>query len=53
MTECSGAHTVNIPTAFRLESIGRTIPGFKTKIHSPDQDGQGEVRGLKISKRII
>lgn len=44
LTECTGAQTTNLETAFRLDGVGRTIPGVKTKIHAPDEDKQGEVR---------
>ena len=54
MTECTGAQTVNIQTAFRFESAGRTIPGVKTKIHAPNHDKEGEVsRKKKLRRRYI
>lgn len=28
---------------FRLGSIGRTVPGLKTKLDNPDSNGEGEV----------
>ncbi|KAL1022927.1 hypothetical protein UPYG_G00034310 [Umbra pygmaea] len=43
MSECSGPHTISLPEAFRLTSCGRVIPGCETKIHSPDEEGNGEI----------
>ncbi|XP_056628685.1 long-chain-fatty-acid--CoA ligase ACSBG2 isoform X1 [Triplophysa dalaica] len=43
MSESSGPHTVTLPDAFRLTSCGKVIPGCKTKIFSPDADGNGEI----------
>lgn len=28
---------------FRLGSVGRTIPGLKTKLDNPDSNGEGEI----------
>lgn len=43
MSEASGAHTTNTNAAFRIDGIGRTIPGTRTKIDNPDEEGNGEV----------
>lgn len=43
MSESSGPHTVSVPTAFRLTSCGKVMPGCKTKLEKPDKDGNGEV----------
>ena len=31
------------PDQFKLGSIGRTVPGLKTKLDNPDSNGEGEV----------
>lgn len=43
MSEASGAHTLCIDGATNLDSIGVTIPGMKSKIVNPDENGQGEI----------
>ncbi|KAJ3600042.1 hypothetical protein NHX12_033994 [Muraenolepis orangiensis] len=43
MSETSGPHTISVPTGFRLTSCGKEIDGCKTKIHNPDQEGNGEI----------
>nr|CAH7763094.1 unnamed protein product [Callosobruchus chinensis] len=43
MSEASGAHTVCVEGASNLDTIGMTIQGMKTKIHNPDEHGQGEI----------
>ncbi|KAK7145870.1 hypothetical protein R3I93_013563 [Phoxinus phoxinus] len=43
MSESSGPHTISLPDAFRITSCGKVIPGCKTKIFSPDVDGNGEI----------
>ncbi|XP_033829074.1 long-chain-fatty-acid--CoA ligase ACSBG2-like [Periophthalmus magnuspinnatus] len=43
MSESSGPHTVSVPTSFRLTGCGKVMPGCKTKLENPDQDGNGEV----------
>ncbi|XP_060536801.1 very long-chain-fatty-acid--CoA ligase bubblegum isoform X3 [Cylas formicarius] len=43
MSEASGAHTIAIESATNLNTIGMTIPGMKTKIFNPDEEGQGEL----------
>lgn len=44
MSEAAGAHTVNINSGFRLESVGRTLPGMKTMLYEQDAKKNGEVR---------
>lgn len=43
MSESSGPHTISVPEAFRLTSVGREIPGCKTKLQNPDEEGNGEI----------
>ncbi|KAM3876318.1 long-chain-fatty-acid--CoA ligase ACSBG2 [Diretmus argenteus] len=43
MSESSGPHTISQPDAFRLTSCGKEIPGCKTKLHNPDDEGNGEI----------
>ncbi|KAI5708128.1 hypothetical protein M8J77_016743 [Diaphorina citri] len=43
MSECAGAHTVSAPDDFKLDGVGRTIPGTQTKIVDPDEEGNGEI----------
>ncbi|CAB1331382.1 unnamed protein product, partial [Coregonus sp. 'balchen'] len=43
MSESTGPHTISLPDQFRLTSVGKLIPGCETKIHSPDQEGNGEI----------
>ncbi|KAL0279341.1 UNVERIFIED_CONTAM: hypothetical protein PYX00_000926 [Menopon gallinae] len=43
MSETSGVQTLSTEYGFKLESVGRTIPGAKTKISNPDEDRQGEI----------
>ncbi|XP_054645190.1 long-chain-fatty-acid--CoA ligase ACSBG2 isoform X2 [Dunckerocampus dactyliophorus] len=43
MSESTGPHTVSLPDAFRLTSCGKELPGCKTKLHNPDEDGNGEI----------
>ncbi|XP_072295184.1 long-chain-fatty-acid--CoA ligase ACSBG2-like [Eucyclogobius newberryi] len=43
MSESSGPHTVSVPEAFRLTSVGKEIPGCRTKLQSPDAEGNGEI----------
>ncbi|XP_017763561.1 PREDICTED: very long-chain-fatty-acid--CoA ligase bubblegum isoform X2 [Eufriesea mexicana] len=50
MSECTGPHLCSTPENFRLGSIGRTIPGFYTKLANPDSNGEGEIcmRGRNV-----
>lgn len=43
MSESSGPHTISVPSAFRLTSCGKVMPGCKTKLEKPDKDGNGEI----------
>ncbi|XP_043946698.1 long-chain-fatty-acid--CoA ligase ACSBG2-like [Protopterus annectens] len=43
MSECTGPHTVSVPSAFRLTSCGKVMCGCETKIHQPDSDKSGEI----------
>ncbi|XP_061540172.1 long-chain-fatty-acid--CoA ligase ACSBG2 isoform X2 [Phycodurus eques] len=43
MSESTGPHTVSLPNAFRITSCGKELPGCKTKLHNPDDDGNGEI----------
>ncbi|KAM9849145.1 long-chain-fatty-acid--CoA ligase ACSBG2 [Aulostomus maculatus] len=43
MSESTGPHTISLPDAFRITSCGKTIPGCKTKLHNPDEEGNGEI----------
>lgn len=43
MSESTGPHTISKPEAFRLTSCGKEIPGCKTKLHRPDEEGNGEI----------
>lgn len=43
MSECAGPHTLSLSSNFRLESIGKTLPGLETRIDNPDEHGEGEV----------
>ncbi|XP_035996841.1 long-chain-fatty-acid--CoA ligase ACSBG2 isoform X1 [Fundulus heteroclitus] len=43
MSESTGPHTISKPEAFKLTSCGKEIPGCKTKLHSPDEEGNGEI----------
>lgn len=43
MSECSGPHTISSSEEFRITSCGKVMPGCKTKLDNPDQDGNGEV----------
>ncbi|XP_003492113.1 very long-chain-fatty-acid--CoA ligase bubblegum isoform X1 [Bombus impatiens] len=43
MSECSGGHILSAPDHFKLGSVGRTMPGLKTKLDNPDSNGEGEI----------
>lgn len=43
MSESSGPHTISVPEAFRLTSVGKEIPGCRTKLQNPDEEGNGEI----------
>lgn len=50
MSEASGPHTINRPDLgyWRSGSVGRPVEGAEVKIDSPDENGEGEVRGTPI-----
>ena len=52
MSESSGPHSMNTPTAFRLGSIGKALSGCATKIVHADKDGNGEV-SLSLSLSLL
>ncbi|CAH0562220.1 unnamed protein product [Brassicogethes aeneus] len=43
MSEASGGHTLCVENDVNLETIGKAIPGMKSKCQNPDQDGSGEL----------
>ena len=44
MTETTGPHTMsNLGQTHKLGSVGKTLPGLKTRISDPDSKGEGEV----------
>ncbi|XP_068446102.1 long-chain-fatty-acid--CoA ligase ACSBG2 [Clinocottus analis] len=43
MSESTGPHTISVFDAFKLTSCGKEIPGCKTKLHNPDEEGNGEI----------
>ncbi|CAN9500311.1 unnamed protein product [Ophioblennius macclurei] len=43
MSESTGPHTISRPNAFKLTSCGKEILGCKTKLHNPDEEGNGEI----------
>ncbi|XP_058495007.1 long-chain-fatty-acid--CoA ligase ACSBG2-like [Solea solea] len=43
MSETTGPHTISLPDAYRLTSCGVELPGCKTKLHNPDEEGNGEI----------
>ncbi|XP_013385720.1 long-chain-fatty-acid--CoA ligase ACSBG2 isoform X3 [Lingula anatina] len=43
MSESTGPHTISVPWRYRLTSVGFNVPGTKTDILNPDEDGCGEV----------
>ncbi|XP_074165337.1 long-chain-fatty-acid--CoA ligase ACSBG2-like isoform X2 [Sminthopsis crassicaudata] len=42
LTECTGTHSVASEKDFKLYSCGKAIPGAKSMIRRPDQDGMGD-----------
>ncbi|XP_043968787.1 long-chain-fatty-acid--CoA ligase ACSBG2-like [Gambusia affinis] len=42
MSESSGPHTVSLHE-YRIGSVGKVMPGCKTKLANPDADGNGEI----------
>ncbi|XP_075960855.1 long-chain-fatty-acid--CoA ligase ACSBG2-like [Anarhichas minor] len=43
MSESSCPHTISTDTYYHLTSCGKVMPGCKTKLENPDEDGSGEI----------
>ncbi|XP_056275346.1 long-chain-fatty-acid--CoA ligase ACSBG2-like [Pseudoliparis swirei] len=43
MSESSGPHTLSTDIHYQLTSCGKQMPGSKTKLEKPDEDGSGEI----------
>ncbi|XP_031696722.1 long-chain-fatty-acid--CoA ligase ACSBG2-like, partial [Anarrhichthys ocellatus] len=43
MSESSCPHTISTDTYYHLTSCGKVMPGCKTKLGNPDEDGSGEI----------
>lgn len=43
MSEATGAHTMGNPETFDLYSVGKVVPGVKTKLANLDEEQNGEV----------
>uniref|UniRef100_A0A8C2YVK1 long-chain-fatty-acid--CoA ligase n=1 Tax=Cyclopterus lumpus TaxID=8103 RepID=A0A8C2YVK1_CYCLU len=43
MSESSCPHTISTDTHYHLTSCGKKMPGSKTKLENPDEDGSGEI----------
>ncbi|XP_030647881.1 long-chain-fatty-acid--CoA ligase ACSBG2 [Chanos chanos] len=43
MSESTGPHTISWAEAYHIMSCGKVVPGCKTKLDKPDQDGNGEI----------
>ncbi|XP_056274178.1 long-chain-fatty-acid--CoA ligase ACSBG2-like [Pseudoliparis swirei] len=43
MSESSCPHTISTDINYRLTSCGKKMPGSKTKLENPDEDGSGEI----------
>ncbi|KAK9522258.1 hypothetical protein VZT92_018735 [Zoarces viviparus] len=43
MSESSCPHTISTDTSYHLTSCGKVMPGCKTKLENPDEDGSGEI----------
>ncbi|XP_033974393.1 long-chain-fatty-acid--CoA ligase ACSBG2-like [Trematomus bernacchii] len=43
MSESSGPHTISSNSSYFITSCGKVMPGAKTKLENPDQDGSGEI----------
>ncbi|KAL3062561.1 hypothetical protein OYC64_002381 [Pagothenia borchgrevinki] len=43
MSESSGPHTISSNSSYCIASCGKVMPGAKTKLENPDQDGSGEI----------
>nr|XP_040051627.1 long-chain-fatty-acid--CoA ligase ACSBG2-like isoform X2 [Gasterosteus aculeatus aculeatus]XP_040051628.1 long-chain-fatty-acid--CoA ligase ACSBG2-like isoform X2 [Gasterosteus aculeatus aculeatus] len=43
MSESSGPHTISTDTHYQIASCGKVMPGSRTKLENPDEDGSGEI----------
>lgn len=43
MSESNGTHIVTSPTKVNPNYCGQTLPGMRTKIDKPNENGEGEV----------
>ncbi|XP_065901714.1 long-chain-fatty-acid--CoA ligase ACSBG2-like isoform X5 [Dysidea avara] len=43
MSECTGPHTVSLPSAYKLGSAGKAMVGVEMKIDNPNDRGDGEI----------
>lgn len=43
MSECAGAHTINIPEGIDFKSVGFKLSGLETKIAKIEGEEHGEV----------
>ncbi|XP_062873978.1 long-chain-fatty-acid--CoA ligase ACSBG2-like [Trichomycterus rosablanca] len=43
MSESTGPHTISWSESYRITSCGKVIPGCKTKLDKPDEQGNGEI----------
>ncbi|KAJ1212726.1 hypothetical protein NDU88_000375 [Pleurodeles waltl] len=43
MSEVFGCITMSVTSECRMTSCGKTVPGCMTQIHTPDEDGSGEI----------
>jgi len=43
MSESTGPHTINLPTQFRIGSVGKDFNGATTKLADKDGEGNGEI----------
>ncbi len=48
MSENTGPSTLNTIWNWKLGSVGKCMPGTQIKIDEPDENGDGEVKGLAI-----
>jgi hypothetical protein len=46
MSEAAGAHTLNTNEFFKIDSVGKTMPGMQTLLFEQDANKQGEVNKL-------
>lgn len=43
MSESNGSHILTTPAHIDPRYCGKTLPGMRTKIDKPDENGEGEV----------